>query len=60
MDELPPDALKRHGLRYEYARILLQHGATPIQVSNRTGLPLEAVDHLAAERSAPTPERSVA
>jgi len=38
--------LKRHGLRFELARLLLQHGAGPIEVARETGLTVEQVDQV--------------
>jgi len=40
--------LARHGLRFELARLLLQHGAGPLEVARKTGLEIEQLDHLIA------------
>jgi hypothetical protein len=46
--KLKAETLARHGLRFELARLLLQHGAGAIEVARKTGLEVEQVDLLIA------------
>mgnify|MGYP003657019586 CR=1 FL=1 len=52
MNNLPnnPSAssLSRHGLRFELARLLLQHGAGALEVARQTGLEVEQIDLMVA------------
>lgn len=42
------ESLARHGLRFELARLLLQHGTGALEVARKTGLEVEQVDRLVA------------
>jgi len=42
------ETLARHGLRFELARLLLQHGAGALEVARKTGLEVEQIDLLIA------------
>lgn len=49
--------LERHGLRFEWARVLLQHGVKPLEVARKTDLEVEQIDRLAAEMATAKKER---
>ena len=45
---LSAESLSRHGLRFELARLLLQHGAGALEVARKTGLEIEQIDQIVA------------
>ncbi|MEO0975992.1 MAG: hypothetical protein AAFY24_01985 [Pseudomonadota bacterium] len=42
------DMLARHGLQFEWARLLFRDGVKPLEIARRTGLTVEQVDRLVA------------
>jgi len=49
--------LERHGLRFEWAKLLLQHGVEPLEVAKKTELEIEQIDLLVADLAAAKKER---
>lgn len=49
--------LEHHGLRFEWAKLLLQHGVDPLEVAKKTDLEIEQIDLLVADLAAAKKEQ---